>query len=122
MKGKLFNQRGVTLVELLASVAIIMVIIGPLLVLTFNLFIYSLEDGERNQTAYIAQTVLEEVKNATYDSTSEDYVGYNIVVTGPTDITETIDSKTINLKEIMVTVKKENSEFKAVTLKTVVRP
>lgn len=122
MKDKLFNQKGLSLVELIAAIAIIMLIIGPLLLLTFNLFTNSIEDGERNQTAYIAQAVMEEAKEkvklgqVNYVPEIE-YEGYSVEVN--------IDDFSLNnelpLKEIVVTVVKENSRFKSVTLKTVVR-
>ncbi|MGD9677327.1 MAG: prepilin-type N-terminal cleavage/methylation domain-containing protein [Vulcanibacillus sp.] len=121
MKNKLFNQRGLTLIELLASVVILMLIIGPMLSLTFSLFNYSLEDGERNQSANIGQEVVEEIKllvrsgQYTYNPSRPEYSDYDIDV-------EIIDfSENNNLKEINVTVKKINSSFPAVELKTVVR-
>lgn len=123
MRDKLCNQKGLSLVELIAAIAIIMLIIGPLLMMTFNLFSNSIEDGERNQTAYIAQAVMEEAKEIAklgqVDYVPEkEYDGYNIVV----NISDFSLNNDFGLKEIVVTVVKENSRFKSVTLKTVVRP
>ncbi len=121
MRNKFLNQRGATLIELLAAIVILMLILGPMLSLTFSLFSNSIEDGERNQSANIGQEVIEEVKllvssgQYTYNPNRPEYSGYDIDV-------EIVDfSENNNLKEINVTVIKQNSDFSAVTLKTVVR-
>lgn len=121
MRNKLLNQRGLTLVELLAAIVILMLIIVPMLSLTSSLFSNSIGDGERNQSANIAQAVMEETKllvkdgQDTHNPTRPEYAGYDI------DVTIKAFSENPNLKEIKVSVIKENSTFPAVNLKTVVR-
>lgn len=127
MKNRILNQRGLTLVELLAATVILALILVPLLTLTISFFTNSLGDGERNQSANVAQAVIEDVKILVksgditstgpyiYDQSESEYPDYDIDV----EIEDFPDNDL--LKRIYVTVSKESSGFAPVTLKTVVR-
>ncbi len=129
MRTHRLNERGITLVELLATIFLLAVIVGPLLMFSVNMLDSTLKSGDRNQVVNIARGVLDDARS--YARTGgEDYN----VATYPLDLSDydvvvEIDKYSVdgelpnpnpNLKEIIVTVTKNNSRLKAVELKTMV--
>jgi prepilin-type N-terminal cleavage/methylation domain-containing protein len=63
MKMKWRDQTGLTLVELLAAIAIMSIIILPIITLMTNSSTRTAIQGKESQLAYFAQEVIEEVKS-----------------------------------------------------------
>ena len=60
------NEKGVTLIELLVAVVIAGIIIVPLLTIMTGTFTRTAAQGKETQIAYIAQEVMEKVRNYSY--------------------------------------------------------
>lgn len=122
MGMRLHNQRGITLVELLAAILILALIIAPILTFSLNMLDSTMKSGDRNQVINIARGILddarEQVSNGaeTYNPSGYaiDLSAYNVSVN-----IEKYNNNP-NLKEIEVIVIKNNSRLKAVELKTMV--
>jgi len=60
------NENGVTLIELLAAVAIIGIVLVPMLTLLTGAFSRTIVQGKESQINYYAQEVIEEARVTTY--------------------------------------------------------
>ena len=61
------NEKGITLVELLAAVVIAGIIIVPLLTIMTGTFTRTVSQEKETQIAYVAQEVMEKIRAYTLD-------------------------------------------------------
>ena len=67
------NEKGITLIELLAAVVIAGIVIVPLLTIMTGTFTRTASQGKETQLMYFAQEVMENVRNDGYDSSKTMY-------------------------------------------------
>ena len=115
------KRSGFSLVELLAAIVIVMLILAPLLMLSYNLIDNMLKDGDRNQVINVARGILDDARDKVRDGANAyDYeysaalTDYNVVVT------ITNYKSYTGLKDILVTVSKKQSRLGEVNIRTVV--
>ncbi|WP_077214137.1 prepilin-type N-terminal cleavage/methylation domain-containing protein [Bacillus dakarensis] len=63
------NERGITLIELLAAVVIIGIVIVPILMLMTGTFTRTISQGKESEIVYFAQEVMEEARASSYPKT-----------------------------------------------------
>ncbi len=125
MIARLSNQRGITLVELLAAVFIVALIMAPILMFTLNMLDNTMNTGDRNQAINIARGILDDAREkvrAGADNYDDAFAG----ILSEYDITVEVmpyqyEGQYIDdLKEILVTVSKKKSRLGEVNIRTVV--
>ena len=67
------NEKGITLIELLAAVVIAGIVIVPLLTIMTGTFTRTVSQGKETQLMYFAQEVMENVRSDGYDSSKTMY-------------------------------------------------
>lgn len=127
MRTHRLNEKGITLVELLAAIFLLAVIVGPLLMFSVNMLDNTLRTGDRIQVVNVARGVLDDARSYARSGDEVYDVGSYPLDLSDYEVDVEISKYSVdgelpnpNLKEITVTVGKKNSRLKAVELKTMV--
>jgi len=76
------NEKGITLIELLAAVVIAGIVIVPLLTIMTGTFTRTISQEKETEIAYVAQEVMEKVRlnvpNTPVDSTDTNYLNFKL--------------------------------------------